>query len=62
MPVRTSSPVAEDHFHAAVGVEVVAEIRARVAGAAIERVADQRCPNRDRAVDPELELALAMWR
>jgi hypothetical protein len=50
--------VREYHLHAAVRIEVIAELRHRVAAAVIERVADQAAPTRVRAVHPNVELVL----
>jgi hypothetical protein len=46
--------VGEHDLHAAVGVEVVAIERHRVAAAVVERVADDAAPSRIGHVDPEL--------
>ena len=51
--------VGQHDFHAAVRVEMVAVRVRRIAGAVIERVADDAAPARIRAVDPELEVPLA---
>ncbi len=51
--------VGEHDLHAAVRAEVVAIRQRRAPRAVVERVADHAAPARVRAVDPELQLALA---